>query len=316
MNLAFPSRWDEASRVIFPVMRRAQAPANWLSASKRGPEYGLVRVRVTPHLHRILMVETDLARVYLQQRRLAQWGIDLATAWSTADYNLAAFAHQGLSLDNHGFWSIHGPWSTGCIGLKGWLDTFAAKVQGKPILFIPEEDQVWITGSQSHDQIGVLIGRVMDRFREAPRPISPAAYTINQTGILVPYLPRSGPHSGRLRTAFKVLQAFEYGEQAESIHDGLTDGTVIASVAVRRHLLTGEGITTARLHESTETLLPVVQVVQLLHPNGRELFLPWSVVQQQIEMAPMPDLYPPRYRVPPRQFNWSALGKEAIQLPI
>jgi hypothetical protein len=188
--------------------------------------------------------------------------------------------------DGDAYWVSH-------ILLDGWLATLAEHVGGTPVAFVPDVRSLIVVDAEP-EPLPELFDLVERHFTESPRPLSPAAYTIDGTGRVVPFTV-SPTHSaaGAVQRSARVLAASEYGAQQNVLREEIDD--YVASYAV---FGTGEGGTfsVASWTRGTHVLLPRVDFVAFNVTATSTFFVPWDVVMEADVLTELPEYRPSRFR--------------------
>jgi hypothetical protein len=180
----------------------------------------------------------------------------------------------------------------------GFLARLEPMVGGRPVAFVPDRSALIVAADDPQSLPGLM--ELMERqFSEAPRGLSPMAYTCDESGRVVPY---TASEPGRLADLIHrcevMLAAGEYQSQKaalDEIHErdqkdifvgtllvaGRDDGTVF-SVAV--------------WSDECVTLLPRADLV-CFQSDADSVMVPWPVVARTVGLKPEPGLMPERYLV-------------------
>jgi hypothetical protein len=287
-----PESWEQARDRLRPVMRSATFARGGESvrpAPLRRPAF--------PFLDEMVVVDQPTSMAYVSEATCAVWGVSAEEVFAVARANLAANAglppadHPGGRVmlrfvdDGDAYWVSH-------ILLDGWLAALGEHVGGTPIAFVPDVRSLVVVDADP-EPLPDLFDLVERLFTESPRPLSPVAYTVDQSGRVVPLsVPSGHPASGAVQRASRVLAATEYGAQQNLLRDEIDD--YVASYAV---FGTAEGTTfsVAAWTRGMHVLLPRVDYVAFNVAAGNTFFVPWNVVMEADVLTELPEYRPARY---------------------
>jgi hypothetical protein len=288
-----PDSWESARDRLRPVLRSA--------TFARGGESGrpaTLRRPAFPFLDEMVVVDQPTSMAYVSEMTCADWGVSTEEVFTAARANLAVTAglppadQPGGRVmlrfidDGDAYWVSH-------VLLDGWLATLGEHVGGAPIAFMPDVRSLIVVDADPVP-LPELFELIERHFAESPRPLSPVAYTVDQTGRVVPFTVASGhPAAAAIERASRVLAATEYGAQQNILRDEVEE--YIASYAV---FGTPEGGTfsVASWTRGMQVLLPRVDFVAFNVAAGHTFFVPWDVVMEADVLTELPEYRPPRYR--------------------
>jgi hypothetical protein len=288
-----PDSWESARDRLRPVVRSATF-ARGGETARPAP----LRRPAFPFLDEMVVVDQPTSMAYVSEATCAVWGVPAEEVFAVARANLAANAglppadQPGGRVmlrfvdDGDAYWVSH-------ILLDGWLATLAEHVGGTPVAFVPDVRSLIVVDAEP-EPLPELFDLVERHFSESPRPLSPAAYTIDGTGRVVPFaVPSTHSAAGAVQRSARVLAASEYGAQQNVLRDEVDD--YIASYAV---FGTGEGGTfsVAAWTRGTHVLLPRVDFVAFNVTATSTFFVPWDVVMEADVLTELPEYRPSRFR--------------------
>jgi len=295
-----PKTWAEARPQLRPVLR----PSTF---GLRGPEpdWAPLRRPALPYLHELAVIDLPTVMSYVTSQMAADWGVRPAEVFAAARANLAAMAaaepvapgdiDTGNAIlhfvdDGNGYLVSR-------LLLDGWLAQLEPTVGGRPVAFAPENNTL-IVGADEPDLVARLYKLVEDQYREAPRSISPQAYTCTPDGRTVPYrVPADHPLAEVVNRAEVMLAATEYSAQGDWLGEDPEREYYVASLMVGTRP-DGTLFTVASWGEDVDTLLPEAHYVAFSTADGADPFLvPWKVVAREANLWPAAGFDPPRYRV-------------------
>jgi hypothetical protein len=302
--------WAQARPNLRPVLRGVSFGQNVPGAATVDSQPADTKDRrllarpALPYLNELVVVDEPTSMAYVTQVRLAEWGVTPDEVFAAARENLASGAAQltaggaegGRALvrfidDGNGYF-------TSMLLVEGFLAGLAERVGGRPVAFIPDKDSLLVT-SDDPDRLPSLFPLIEEEFREAVRSISPAAYTVDDAGRVVPYQAPAGSAVARSAHRAEVLLASsEYAGQKEALEARFE--------AEENDIFVGSVLVAQRPDESVfsvavwgfdvDTLLPEADFVAF-QSDHEQLTVPFAVAVAEASLVPEPDYVPTRYRV-------------------
>lgn len=317
---AVPTRWADAAPLLRPLLY-GTAYGRWVPGAPRRPEADLLRRPVLPLLDEVVVVDLPTTIGYVTTDLVASWGVGAREVFVTAAANLAAAPGDVSAArpsgaptmlrfldDGSSYWASR-------LLLDGWLAGFEARLGGRPVAFVPDRDCLLVVADGP--QLADVFDVVAAEFREAIRPVSPSAYSVDDAGALVPYRPPLGhpAHSAAMR-ADRMLASAAYDVQADLLR---AHWPVAHRVSVASYLLAepvdGAAPSVSTWYEDAATLLPETDEVALVSADRRQSWLVrWPDLVRVVAPLRVPGLAPPRYRVQrwPRGEAWRQLLADAV----
>jgi hypothetical protein len=300
-SMAPEPEWPQVRSLLRPVLRG--------DALGLLPPYdGRSRLRrsALPYLSEYVVVDQPTSMAYLTADRVRQWGVDPAEVFASARENLAELQrHRGrLSPpvgDAPALYCLTGDadaYYTSWPLIDGFLAELAVDLGGQPVIFMPDTTTLMIMLDRP-DVVAQVLPMIDEQYGNAPRQLSPAAYTVDGSGSMVPYrVGDPGELADRLHRAEVRLAVDEYTAQKRALQtryeqDGI-DIYVSELMGVDRP--DGSRFSTAVWPVGTDTLLPEADFIGVV-ASGDPVTVPWPIVRAEIGLQPEPDLAPPRYRV-------------------
>src|SRR3954451_5345341 len=202
-----PETWQEVAPLLRPVLR----PATF------GQGTDVLGRPALPYLRELVVIDQPTTMAYVKDDKPAAWGVPAAEVFATARANVARFAALAdeppaapallrFVDDGDGYFASR-------LLVDSWLAGLSGRVGGRPVAFVPDQNTLLVTGDQP-DTLGSLFELVESEYREAARAVSPAAYTVDGAGRVVPYAAPAGhPVGAAAHRAEVVLAATEYAAQ-------------------------------------------------------------------------------------------------------
>jgi hypothetical protein len=298
-------RKEAAAQRLIPVLRAS----SYLGGA---PQLILSRPFL-PCLVEALVIDLDASMSYLMPANLAEWG------WNEAETfeNARRFLASCLGDDDVGPYDPEAPYPIWHVAtdddyepsrllVPGWLASFEGKVKGKPIAAVPGHRMLVVTGDGDDRAIGRLLTLADAEYRAMTRRISPALYTVDDTGKVVPYLPaREHPLWTRAQLGHVLLAVEEYAQQKQVLdREHGKDGTdvFVAQLIGTDHPEQGPSSHTTWT-EGVPSLLPMAERVTFVGGDGEGgdtamLTVPWAAVEELAGdcWEPVEGMFPPRMR--------------------
>lgn len=215
--------WEEAQPMLRLVLRACTA--NTLVTPDGKIASPLARPFL-PFLSTMVVVDAPTSMQYVGQPQLEEWGVGADEVFAAAGRNLDRFTAEAELYDER-----HGPlltlpeddYAASQLLVPGWLAGFAGRVEGRPLAIVPERSTVFVGGDANPELVQSLAERAQREFLAANRSVSPAVYTVDEAGSVIPFVPEGATPLARLvRRGHAILGAREYAEQKgvlEAFHE-------------------------------------------------------------------------------------------------
>jgi hypothetical protein len=297
--------WEEARALLLPVLRVSTFGMPQGLASEPDPE--LVGRRSLPFFRELLVLDLPEASMFVQRRHLAEWGVGEDEAFAAAHANLTALPDEGVELYDSTpspIWTVdtQDTYETSRLLRPGFLASFVGKVEGRPIAILPERSTLLIAGDAHPDTVARLCESAEREHEAASRRLSPALYTVDAEGRVVPYLrPGNDALASRVRLAHVRFAMGEYTAQKEALdkaHEARGEDVFVANLSALARKKDERPITWCVWAHEVDALLPRADVVAV-SPEPKTFFMvPWAQVERLAPgcLTPEPSLWPPRFR--------------------
>jgi hypothetical protein len=295
-NPGAPPTWEEVAPLLRPLVRTATfAMGMDRDAALRRPAWA--------HLAEFVVVDQPTSMMYVTTKQAKEWGVAEGTVFDRARRNMAELARRtGEADDGPGprplirmvesgdaYWASH-------LFVDGWLAAQQSRLGGPPLAFIPDTTGVLLFGRGADDtpeSLGPIFHLAEQEYREAARPISPMAFTVDDSGAVVPFLlPAEHPLYEMTHRTEVIIATSEYAAQAAHLP---TDAFVAACTSAQRP--DGSVFTVASWAEGVDTLLPRADYVAFPSDDAEPFFVTWDDVAREVDLEPEPGLEPERYRL-------------------
>jgi hypothetical protein len=302
--------WDEARPNLRPVLRGVSfgqsVPGTTTvdNQSADAKDRRLLARPALPYLNEFVVVDEPTSMAYVTQVRLTEWDVTPDEVFAAARENLSVGAavitgpHAGGRKALLRFVDDGNGYFTSMLLVDGFLAGLADHVGGRPVAFIADKDSLLVTADEP-DALPALFKMVEEQFREAVRSISPAAYTVDDAGRLVPYQAPVGSVAAQAAHRAEVLLASsEYAGQKEALEarfEAEDNGIFVGSVLVAQR--PDESVFSVAVWGfDVDTLLPEADFVAF-QGDHEQLTVPFAVAVAEASLVPEPDYVPTRYHV-------------------
>ena len=294
--------WEAARGRLVPVLRAATIFQGKFDGNK-----GPIRRRFLSFLVTAVGIDSDNSFQYVSDTQVGEWNVDLDTVFTTAHDNAVRF-FDGSDVARYGgassaLWHVarDDSYESSRILVPGWLAGFEGRVSGRPVAIVPSRSRLIVGGDGDEAGLAQLIESAQREYAASPRSISPALYTVDDAGAVIPLvLPPSHPLAGKVVVGHAMLAADEYEVQRAHLQQRLGDDVYVAKLTAyeREHDVT---IVTTWT-EGALSLLPRANVVALLSVNDdnkaeHHFTVPWQslidIAGECLRLDPAYD--PPRW---------------------
>ncbi len=307
--------WEDVAGRLRPVLNSPQL-LEWNYDARTQ----VIGREFLPFVVETVVVDRSDAMQYVVYDDPARWGVTEEQVYARARENLAANARWAepdgapgrnviVQMVESGdeYWASH-------LLLDGWLAAMGAHVGGRPVVFIPDRSGMTIVADDT-ETVRLLLEATEKQYLDAPRGVSPMAYTVDDAGRVVPYpMPPDGPLRTAVHRAERILAKVEYDAQKEYLKEDYAAGGFTATYTIG-HRDDGTWDTVAIWGEGVDTLLPITDFVIIINEALDRFMVRFETVVRILGLAPHPEHYPPRYLTPPwpRPEQLAALRAEAVR---
>lgn len=294
--------WDEAQGALVPVLRIASFA--WFGK-------GLVWRPLTPYLRIFVGIDDETSITYATPERVDQWQQDELLVLARAFANLQAHVEAAPDCEPYDtsapypIWHVtrNDSYEASRLALPRYLDGFRDKVHGAPIAIVPHRSLLVIAGDADHDAIARLAQMAESEFAASTRAVSPAVYTVDMHGNVVPLrLPAEHPQHFAVERGHYLLAQTCHADQKKWLEERFErEGTdiFVASFGLLSKKETGAVRSWGSMTKDVQTLLPKTELVALNDLVEKPCFVPWDVL---FELAPecfepAPEFEPFRVRI-------------------
>lgn len=297
--------WADVQERIVPLVRASTLFLAMIEDSAKMP---LSRPAL-PFLIQALAIDSPDSIQYVVPSNANDWGVDVETLFEVARENAARYFGAADAVEIYDaqapypLWhvSVDDDYQPSRLLLPGWLAAFQGKVVGRPIAIVPERAVLVIGGDGDERCLKRMIEMADREFAASRRSISPAVYTVDDAGAVVPLvMPKGHPLANDVAVGHLKLAIGEYQTQKEVLQARLGEDMFVASyVGVQKQ--DGSVLSYATWTEGVASLLPKVDELVLVSGDLDEPTvhrIAWSVFEEiaGAYVVRVPDLHPPRFR--------------------
>jgi hypothetical protein len=294
--------WSEVGERLVPVLRGATGFIRTGADAPLQP----IRRRFVPFLIECVGLDSEHSFSFVNPKMLAKWSVDAGAVFAAARENGARCFGDGdvarhPSEGSSAVWRVarDDSYETSRLILPGWLAGFAGKVTGRPVAIAPSRSTLMVGGDGDEGCLRQLVETARREFEAAPRRISPALYTVDDGGAVVPLvLPADHPLAADVAVGHVMLATYEYRQQQERLQEQLGEDIFVASyTGVRRQ--EGAVFSYATWTKDVPSLLPRTDKIAFTGFDGDEVLLvPWQAAADLVAdcLALDPGHDPPRWR--------------------
>lgn len=296
-NPGAPRAWEDVAPLLRPVLRTVTFGLGVPATAPRP-----LRRPAWPYLAEFVVVDQPTSIMYVTAGQLQEWGVTERAVFDRARRNMAEIAAStgdGVAAgprslvrmveSGDAYWASH-------LFVDGWLAGRRDGAAAPPLLFVPDTTGVLLAGRAADDTpqtVGKLFELAEREYREAARPISPMAFTVDEAGAVVPFLvPRGHPMYEITHRSEVLLASAEYAAQGGH----LTTDAFVAGCAVAQRA-DGSVFSVASWAEGVDTLLPRADYVAFPSDGADPFYVAWDDVAREVDLEPEPGLEPERYRL-------------------
>lgn len=299
-----PAEWSSAR----PLLRAVLRPVT--HGMETFGDAALVRRPAFPFIDEIIVLDLPRTRAYVTVGMAADWAVDPEALFATARENLADLAHPGSpdALHLTRFLDSGDSYFASWLLIPGWLASYAGG-HHRPVAFIPDVDTLLIVPGDP-DLLPEVFEMIEAQYREATHHISPHAYTVDDSGMVIPldHLPDHPAHEQALRarsglslTEYAIQTRFlttKFDEDLDLIPFADVDPAYVATPAFAQS--ESGPITLTAWGEGVEYLLPQADYIHFLQtgPTGEVNIIctvPFDSAVEILGLIPLPGLNPPRF---------------------
>lgn len=314
--------WEEVTGSLVPLVR----PATFFAGVVTDPALMPVRRPFLPLLIEAVVIDQGQTMKYVTPRHTAAWSVDDDDVFGAARKNAeTCFNDEHIAPYDpeapYPLWHVayDDSYQSSRLLLPGWLASFDGKVSGRPVAIIPERSTLVVGGDGDERCLERLIDMAGREFSSSRRRISPALYTVDDSGAVVPLvLPPDRSLANAVALGHTQLAVAEYDIQQEVLQKQLGEDVFVATYTAHQ-FDDGRIWTYCVWARDAGAILPETEDVFFYEPDEESLQVSWSDVHEIVGncLERMPGANPPRWRCTgwPDDKQMAQLRQRAIRKP-
>ena len=211
--------WETARATLLPVLRGATYGVE-MWAKQRSAAFA--RRPFLPYIDHAVVIDEPTSMHYVSRHAIERWGVTEEAVFAAAEERLSLLAAPSVEPhddDAHGpLWIVtsNDTYESSRLLVRGWLASFRGRVEGNPVAIIPERSTLIVGGDARPEMIELLLDKAEEEFTASKRRLSPALYSVDAQGAVVPYARRStDPLAAKVKVAHEKLAIYEHRAQKE-----------------------------------------------------------------------------------------------------
>lgn len=315
------SSWDQVRPLLRPVLRPCTHMLEDSDSRLRRPAF--------PFIDEMVAIDEPGRIVLPAQQQLVEWGVGAEEVFEAARRNLAETVFT-TEFDEDAVVRIvvdDPSYLPSWLLVPGWLAACTRGYRHRPVAFIPDYTSL-IVAPGDPELLEHLYQTVEQEVRDAARPLSPQAYTVDDNGMVVP-LDRAitGPLPPVVDRARTLLAYTRYGAQRDWLQqkynsDAVMDGDLneseslfVADIVVGQQKEDGSPQMVTVWGEGAHASLPEADYIAFVCEDREQtLMVPFQAAVEITGITPIPGLRPTRYSAVdwPDPVAWSRLSEAAV----
>lgn len=313
-----PETFEEAAPNLRPVVRGRMYP-EYMRMQAEIDEDPYIDVPSRPvggHFVEMLAYDMPNRILYLPTSQFEEWGVTVDEAFEAARENIRAIGGAFEGAEGH-------------IYVGAWDDSYAAsrvmvpemilklRVQGRPIVALPNREFLIVTGSSDHAAMQQM-GKMIAEAENEPRFESGVVLSLEDDGWR-PFLPPESSEAYDILHRHQVASLWrDYDEQKrllDDLHEKRGTDVHVATFAAHEDRVTHELSTVAVWSEGVEALLPRAEKIGFTAGDPEDPSVlgtaPWKRVREVCgDLMELTNYWPDRWRVDqfPTQQQLDAIG--------
>lgn len=294
--------WDLARDTFVPVLRGA---TYGIENTIELPAMTFVRRGFVPYLDVVVAMNRERSTSFVARGTLERWEVEERQVFEAAEARMSVLADPSVELhdETHGpLWVVtsNDAYESSRLLVPGWLASFRGKIDGNPIAIVPDRSTLMIGGDGRADMVERLVDKAKREFAASTRSLSPALYTVNDAGEVVPFsLPPNDPLATKVKLGHETLALFEYGQQKEALdklHEKNGTDVFVATYLVFENA-NGTSVRSVSVWtKGVRSYLPRTEKVMLIVPGEPSIEVPFDSVESRL--IRVPGLHPARFETP------------------
>lgn len=297
--------WADVKERIVPVLRPSTSFLGAIDAEKMPFARPFL-----PFVIETLAIDSPDSLQFVVPNSADDWGVDAKTLFQVARENAVGYFGRDDGVDIYDASAPYPLWHVSAdddyepsrLLVPGWLASFHGKVTGRPVAIMPARATLVIGGDGDERCLKRLVEMAARECAATRRSISPALYSVDDAGLVVPLaLPDGHALANDVALGHVKLAVGEYQAQKEVLQARLGDDVFVASYTGVQ-APDGSVFSYSTWTEGVHTLLPKTDEVALIFGNMDDPTVhrvPWARLEEIAGryLTRVPELEPPRWRV-------------------
>ena len=322
-----PADYESARQSLMPIIRdpafNSLLRLEDMLKDSASPDFSHAAQPIAEGLNAGLACDTPHSLIYVNMHKLNSWGVTFAQALQAAKDNLRSRTDpNGLVQQRPG--TFLGDWKdsydSSRMLLTEYLDRLPLK--GDPVVFIPNRDRIWITGSSDAEGLEQALRAGKESHFKAGYPLSPNLYRLKD-GAWQPFVPEDFALQQLLNSIQRDRGMVDYQQQKaslEKLYEKSQTDIFVASYTKYERKEDNIEFSFCVWSRDADSLLPKTEIIAFMVDIAtKDSFkLRWNSAVEVIGhlMEQDPNLFPVRFRVRtfPNESELSQLRKLAVSL--
>jgi hypothetical protein len=301
---ATPMTWDEVAPNLAPLLRTPSMFGGSPQTAEMRPLYRAAG----PFLIECVGIDSENGIAYVGTDLPAKWGVTAEDVFTRSTENAHTFFQDDVAPYDtqapYPIWHVSrdDSYESSRLLVPGWLASFGGKVKGRPVAIVPERSTLIVGGDGDARCLKRLVESAKAEFGASPRCISPALYTVDTDGKVVPLvLPPQHALATDVAVGHAMMASIEYETQQKAHQQRVGDGVFVASFkAIKTDA--GAVLSYTTWTQGVASSLPRADDVALVTPDGdrpaKVIRVPWKVLLMVAggHLEPEEGVDPPRWR--------------------
>jgi hypothetical protein len=295
--------WEAARATFVPVLRGA---TYGMELWTKNPGVAFVRKPFLPFVDVVVAIDRPTSMSFVSKALVSQWKVEDRDVFDAAEARMPVLANPRVDLYD----KTHGPlwivatedtYESSRLLVPGWLASFRGKVDGNPLAIIPQRAMLMVGGDGRREMVERLIDAAEREFGASNRRLSPALYSVDAAGSVVPYARAEGDDlANKVKIAHEKLALYEYRQQTEAL-DKHHESSGVDVFVGNYKVFENEGSLRSLCvwTQGVRSYLPKTDRVVLV-PGDKAGSEPKATVEVSFDairgrLQQVPDLHPPRF---------------------
>lgn len=299
-----PTTWEDVKPALLPVLRDgayltiAQLMVQLQPPDDVNLDPTVARRPLVPGLFRTLVIDSPTSMAVVQERQLAEWGVDFDAAFDVAIGNLRAKSQDAFQQVAPGLWLA--PWEDAFAAARLLLPEILQRVCTDPLVCVPNRDVLIVADPTWPDAFPAIV-TLLEKIAEDERyGITRTIYQLEHKTLRPFAIPAAPAEAVATYQRLRLAEQLEAYNQEQELRARLDDTAFYASLrAFERE--DGTLFTRVAWTEGADpSYLPPADLVTFIKLDGERATgmweVPWDVVEATPGMLTKTDALLPRWR--------------------